>query len=201
MRHSIFIGAFINLLVILPIHSLPQKIIPNNFDSLNTCERAIMGCCEKDETDIAETKLPMECFEDFGCPGLFWLGPAACSHDIINSIHMVQETPPKIVPSIDYSLRTDEDVGNTNSEQSIEDEYDYGDLFEDEEEKTIPFVITDSYMTYELGEDCRCTLVTIHFENIGATLAIDDPEKLEKFETTYLSDKVTGCISKSLSTE
>ena len=78
------------------------------------------SCCEKDETDIAETKLPMECFEDFGCPGLFWLGPSACSHDIINSIHMVQETPPKIVPSIDYSLRTDEDVGNTNSEQSIE---------------------------------------------------------------------------------
>ena len=62
-------------------------------------------------------------------------------------------------------------------------------------------MITDSYITYELGEDCRCTLVTIHFENIGATLAIDDPEKLEKFGTTYLSDKVTGCISKSLSTE
>ena len=62
-------------------------------------------------------------------------------------------------------------------------------------------MITDSYITYELGEDCRCTLVTIHFENIGATLTIDDPEKLEKFEMTYLSDKVTGCISKSLSTE
>jgi hypothetical protein len=56
-------------------------------------------------------------------------------------------------------------------------------------------------MTYELGEDCRVTLVIIHFENTGATLAIDDPEKLEGFETTYLSDKVTGCISKSLSTE
>ena len=78
------------------------------------------SCCEKDETNIAETKLPMECFEDFGCPGLFWLGPSACSHDIINSIHMVQETPPKIETTIDYSLRTDEDVGNTNSEQSIE---------------------------------------------------------------------------------
>ena len=43
MRHSIVIGAFINLLVILPIHSLPQKIIRNNLDHLNTCERAIMG--------------------------------------------------------------------------------------------------------------------------------------------------------------
>lgn len=78
------------------------------------------SCCEKDETDIAETKIPIECFEDFGCPGLFWLGPSACSHDIINSIHMVQETPPKIETSLDYSLRTDEDVGNTNFEQSIE---------------------------------------------------------------------------------
>ena len=78
------------------------------------------SCCEKDETDNAETKLPMECFEDFGCPGLFWLGPSACSHDIINSIHMVQETTHKIETSNDYSLRTDEDVKNTNSEQSIE---------------------------------------------------------------------------------
>ena len=78
------------------------------------------SCCEKDGTDVAETKIPMECFEDFGCPGLFWLGPSACSHDIINSIHTVQKTPPKIETSNDYSLRTDEDVGNSNSGQSIE---------------------------------------------------------------------------------
>ena len=33
---------------------------------------------------------------------------------------MVQETTHKIETSNDYSLRTDEDVKNTNSEQSIE---------------------------------------------------------------------------------
>ena len=75
---------------------------------------------------------------------------------------------------------------------------DYGDLFDDEEDNEIPFVVEDSYMNYEFGDDCHVKIVRIHFENTGATLTIDDPEKLKDFEKQYLSDKVTGCTVKEI---
>ena len=53
-------------------------------------------------------------------------------------------------------------------------------------------------MNYEFGDDCHVKIVKIHFENTGATLIIDDPEKLKGFEKQYLSDKVTGCTVKEI---
>ena len=53
-------------------------------------------------------------------------------------------------------------------------------------------------MNYEFGDDCHVKIVRIHFENTGATLTIDDPEKLKDFEKQYLSDKVTGCTVKEI---
>jgi len=50
---------------------------------LTPCERAVWSCCQ---TNRANYVLPVFCFEQNGCRGLQWLGPAACAPLTISSV-------------------------------------------------------------------------------------------------------------------
>ena len=67
----------------------------------------------------------------------------------------------------------------------------YGDIYEDYQEE-INFVISGSYITYKLGDNCHVPLIEIHFES-GTVLSLDDPDILKGFESNYLSEKLTDC--------